>query len=109
MSDHDDIQHLDPDQLLTGFSKTRFSGFFLLSIILHAAIIAAFSLTAIIEIAAPSLAEPEEVSEAATGAEESDDAVDTEPAEGANDDAELKALPSPQIQTILPRQTQALK
>ena len=60
MSDHEDIQHLDPDQLLSGFSKTPFTAFFLLSIILHAVVIAVFSLTALIELVAPSTVEEAE-------------------------------------------------
>lgn len=39
MSDHEDIQHLDPDQLLTGFSSGGFIRVILISFVLHIVVI----------------------------------------------------------------------
>jgi hypothetical protein len=97
MSDNDDMQHLDPDQLLTGFSRTPFSATFLLSIILHALIIAAFSLTAIIELVAPQAAgEPEtETSEEAVGEDPTE--TEGESADSADEGEETAETPESTI------------
>ena len=41
MSEQDDIHHLDPDQLLTGFAKTGFVRVILVSLVVHVLVIGA--------------------------------------------------------------------
>lgn len=76
MSDHDDIQHLDPDQLLTGFSRTPFLVAFLLSIFAHVIFLGLFSLTPLLDMVLPQV-EPAAVVEEGAQSESSAESATT--------------------------------
>ena len=53
MSEQTDIQHLDPDSLVKGFSKTAFVRFLLVSVVLHIVIIGGTSVGFVLNIVNP--------------------------------------------------------
>jgi hypothetical protein len=81
MSDREDIQHLDPDQLLTSFSKTAFVRLILASFVLHVILVGGTSVNFVLGMVTP---EPEQTETANADGDGESEGSD---ADGAGDDS----------------------
>ncbi|TVR12224.1 MAG: hypothetical protein EA401_09590 [Planctomycetota bacterium] len=95
MSNHDDIQHLNPDQLLTGFSRTPFLLAFLLSIFVHVMFLGLFSMTPLLNMILPQAEVATVVEEKEVVASEPEESLGPAPAStGAQDEPPREVTPT---------------